>query len=319
MPSHAGEPFLCKESIIYDPAKGVRGVLHSVSGSVIYDSGWISTAAGEAVTLNATQEFMEVNNGSFPNYGGGYITYDAPNARMNFRSHVGFEGTYAYRMDGFVDSVALRYNVGSFFSLPTYTSEDWHTLMNGAIGQFAVASVTQDVGGSFFVESQDRTKGIRVGKLGTETYYAGSNAVIGGTITTDSNGERQLVPTQISTSPGNPVAPLAMTNKAVGGASSGMQVGVTDGVGLNNIGLYVRVCGRPALAESASAFLIDDGSGPGVRVQLPVGQTHSWTSETLPGYVTVLGAVGLKKTGSIYERTIYIASFANDVLVIAGP
>ncbi len=57
-------------------------------------------------------------------------------------------------------------------------------------------------------------------------------------------------------------APLAMNNKAIGGGPlNDFTPGVTNGTGLNNIGLLVRTTGKVTYVDTTNKFFyIDDGS-----------------------------------------------------------
>ncbi len=210
-------------------------------------------------------------------------------------------------------------------SVPEYTIEQWKKLADGELGKLVGAEVTIDVGDSFFVESADRSAGIRVAKLGTSVYTPGVRATITGTIETNSNGERYIASSAItSAAQSRSILPLGTINRALGGSNwnynsttGAGQIGVTGADDLNNVGLLVRAWGKPVLTGSPDSFVLDDGSGVEVTVQLPSGQTHAWTAGTVPAYVSVTGASGLKKTGAVAASAIYIGSFAADIKTVS--
>ena len=210
-----------------------------------------------------------------------------------------------------IANTATQYSIGQF-----------KALANNQVGELANAVVTVDVGDSFFVETTDRIAGIRVAKLGTEVYTPGESVTVTGPIETNANGERYIASTAITTAAGSTIIrPLGMVNKILGGANSSYnsstgagQAGVTSGTGLNNVGLLVHVWGKPVLTSSTNSFQIQDGSGKVVTVQLPAGQTVTWTAENLPAYVFVTGASGLTQTDSVITPAIYINSFSSDVM-----
>ena len=135
--------------------------------------------------------------------------------------------------------------------------------------------VTVVCDGCFYVENPKRTWGIRVD--GEPSYDRTS---IFGTLHTDDNGERYIVPTEIGPADewSSPFPsflwdsyprqmPVYMTNRALGGSgwcydsSTGAgQRGVDSGVGLNNIGLLVKTTGKVVVAGRDWLY-IDDGSG----------------------------------------------------------
>ena len=78
---------------------------------------------------------------------------------------------------------------------------------------------------------------------------------------------------------GVPPSPCALSNGALGGTGFGVQPAVGPGVGLNNVGLWIRAWGKIVGGDRTTFIMIDDGSGrttdglPGVMCYLPVGQT----------------------------------------------
>jgi hypothetical protein len=96
------------------------------------------------------------------------------------------------------------------------------------------------------------------------------------------------------------VMPLGVTGRTIGGGSlNAYTPGVAGGVGLNNIGLLVRMCGRVTFKDEVNKFFyIDDGYGRsdgsghlGVRVSydnLAVSESFSPPSEE-NAFVAVTG------------------------------
>lgn len=125
--------------------------------------------------------------------------------------------------------------------------------------------VTTVVGDGFYMEESDRSSGIKVVWSGSPV-SVGDIVSVNGTMATNTNFERQIVASSVTTGGTGSVEPLLMTNKAVGGTdwlyNSGTgagQRGVLDGVGLNNIGLLVRTSGTVA-AVGLDYIIINDGS-----------------------------------------------------------
>ncbi len=156
--------------------------------------------------------------------------------------------------------------------------------------------------GSFYVESTDRTFGICV-EGANSGVAVGQLVSVSGTVQTLASGERyifDLEPVAIST-PGS-ISPLGMTNKSLGGGNYGtvsgrMQPGVTGATGLNNIGLLVKTTGKVGQVNaSAGWFMIDDGSGVGVKVfgSVPSGKS----------YVTVTGISSCENDSGAINRTV---------------
>jgi hypothetical protein len=133
-----------------------------------------------------------------------------------------------------------------------------------AIGAFG-AIVTAVFPDFFYIESQDRSCGIRVVTSGQSP--APGMVDVMGVLRTNQAGERYIEASSVATGGPGVVEPLALTNKALGGddwrydpITGAGQRGVKDGRGLNNIGLLVRIWGQVTLS-GRGWFYIDDGSG----------------------------------------------------------
>ncbi|MCE5324050.1 right-handed parallel beta-helix repeat-containing protein [bacterium] len=121
----------------------------------------------------------------------------------------------------------------------------------------------------FYVESKDRTCGI---KVVSEPDFMTPNVEveISGLVGTDS-GERYIYANTITVKSSNEVKPLAMNNETIGGGYFGGQEGITDAIGWNNIGLLIRTCGNVKEIDTAvppAWFKISDGSPEQVRVAI---------------------------------------------------
>jgi len=161
-----------------------------------------------------------------------------------------------------------------------------------------------------YVENEDRTWGIRV-----ESPYGGypdpgTRAEAFGIIRTNEDGERYLEVIDGYITGTAEIAPLGMTNRALGGgdwnydADTGAgQIGVTGGTGLNNIGLLVRTTGACTYVNDHT-FTIDDGSGVGVTCVTPptILASPAWQQ------VAVTGASSIKKTDETYSRVLRVTS-----------
>lgn len=130
----------------------------------------------------------------------------------------------------------------------------------------------------FYIESPDRSCGIRIEDLTSQYLEIGDVVNVVGLIGTLSTGERYIYSRSMSSSAGNDlITPVGVTNKSLGGD------------GLSSVGLLVRTSGK--VIESNIDYVdnwiaIDDGSGDIVRVSLPLF-TYLLVE---PGqYVTVTG------------------------------
>ena len=165
----------------------------------------------------------------------------------------------------------------------------------------------------FYVEQADRACGIRVEKAG-HGLSVGQSAAVAGTMATTADGERMVEASSVSGVAGDPLAPLGMTIRWLGGGSTADysaangtgQQGVTGGTGLNNIGLLVRTCGRFTYVDS-STFTIDDGSGVQVKCVVPADVTiqQDWQ------YVCVTGISSCGKTGGLITRLVRVQTQAD--------
>ncbi|MHB9037818.1 MAG: cellulase family glycosylhydrolase, partial [Armatimonadota bacterium] len=132
----------------------------------------------------------------------------------------------------------------------------------------------------FYVEKPDRSFGIRV--IGSASVPSvGDKVTISGTLGTD-NGERVVTqPTVTVVSNGNVVKPLGMNNRTLGGGSQGQNVGVTDGVGINNLGLLATTTGKVVAVstmDDTTTLWIDDGS------KVPAQSTSTVANAYSPGF-----------------------------------
>jgi putative cofactor-binding repeat protein len=169
----------------------------------------------------------------------------------------------------------------------------------------------------FYIEADNRSCGIRVEKPlhgATEN----TRATVSGTVKTRSSGERYIGADTVSCSGSGSVGPLAMTNRNLGGGDSHYnpltgagQQGVTGGLGLNNIGLLVSVCGR-VLSEQPSYFMLDDGSGVQVKVLWPPDSPAS-----LEDYVIVTGISQCEKVDGVVKRVVRPRRLED--IVVCGP
>jgi len=153
----------------------------------------------------------------------------------------------------------------------------------------------------FYVEEDSRSGGIRVVKTG-HTLAVGMRADVTGLIKTNTCLERYiLADSAAQTAAPNDhgtVLPIAMTSSALGGTDwrvvgTGGQRGVTGGVGLNNVGLLVKVWGRCRRVD-ATTFTLDEGSERAVRCVVSSGASLPSEWE----YVTVTGASSTCQLGA---------------------
>ena len=137
---------------------------------------------------------------------------------------------------------------------------------NGLMVALEDRPVTAGFGDCIYIEDPDGTSGIRIATTGIGE---GSLVDMAGFLSMV-NGEREISGYSVrADTTGDVPDPLAMVNKALGGAQlNAYTPGITGGVGLHNIGLLVTTWGR--VSESGSGyFVISDGSLAGLKVTVP--------------------------------------------------
>ncbi|MBI2844849.1 MAG: hypothetical protein HYX78_15760, partial [Armatimonadetes bacterium] len=133
--------------------------------------------------------------------------------------------------------------------IPTDTVGEAKSKPNGtelAVMAVVVTAGTDQLGGSFFyIEDRSRSSGIKV--VSTQTVQEGDVVDIDGIIETAA-GERQITASSVSiTSTADVPEPVGLTCRDLGGgALNEYTPGITGGIGLNNVGLLVRIWGRIA-------------------------------------------------------------------------
>lgn len=161
-------------------------------------------------------------------------------------------------------------NLGAFQDVdPIVSIGDARTTENGVTVDVRGGVVTAVFADCFYIESPDRSAGIKV-------IYANSGLKVGQAVdatgvVTSINGDKQLTNAQIMAVQGLGVsiAPLGLINKCLGGATGPGQQG---SVGLTTLGLLVRTWGVVKSVNDASrSFSITDGCNVQVKVIVPEG------------------------------------------------
>ena len=182
-----------------------------------------------------------------------------------------FSGSQAY-------AAVVNMVTGKWSLYTTYdVTPEVPTLSAGAIKQGAAIGLQMKTGdtvatmaypnsyGFLYVEEADRSSGIRIEPMDESLFVnVGDTISFQGVLAVRNKAEAVLAGATVQgQQPGNPLNPLYMNNKELGGIKAGYQPAVLPGIGVNNIGLYVTVMGK--LTEySADAtglfFRLDDGS-----------------------------------------------------------
>ena len=205
--------------------------------------------------------------------------------------------------------------------VPLTTISDAKSARRGAWADVRGAIISAAFTDFFYVEADDRSSGLRVEKAG-HGLQPGMRADVTGVVLTNSSGERYIFGvTAIANGTGD-VKPLALNNRALGGgdwrydpATGAGQRGVTGAVGLNNIGLLVKTCGRVTVASSSGMwFIIVDGSVPEGSSRLPpkVLTPPGVSLPLVQSFVTVTGVSSCEPSGPDL-RSVILPRSAGDI------
>ncbi len=245
-----------------------------------------------------------VRDGSW-SHGNGYDDY----YRCAFRD-------YEYPDTSRSNTIGFRLAAVPKTLLPTVSaakalSDDTSVTLNGKIVTYTAADF-------FYVEEDNRTMGIRVEKS-DHGLEIGFRTDVTGVMKTNAHKERYILASGATQSPvtgyaGN-IDPLGMNNLAIGGgdwrvSGTAGQSGVTGGVGVNNIGLLVKVWGKFDKIDDTT-FQIDDGSGRHIRCKVNAGTTLDERWE----YVTVEGISSIYKD----DDSLYIPLVLVREIQVASP
>jgi predicted outer membrane repeat protein len=197
-------------------------------------------------------------------------------------------------------------NMGAFQDEdPPVTISEAKKLGNGVVVEISGVVVSAVFDDGFYIQSLDRTSGIKV-RTYSPSVSVGQMVNVTGVMTT-TGIEREIMNPEVtilSASVIEPI-PLSLTNNALGGGASGGQPGVwgwvvsTDSsgntvrewkqaAGLNNIGLLVKIWGKviEIVNQTRPYVVVNDGSLNDVRVYLPNGAE-------LPELGATIAAIGV--------------------------
>ncbi|MEN6521356.1 MAG: hypothetical protein ABFD46_09445 [Armatimonadota bacterium] len=184
-------------------------------------------------------------------------------------------------------------------------------LPKGTLAGISDAVVTAAFEDYLYVESEDRSMGIRVDKPG-HGILPNAKVTVYGTLATQ-QGERTINAAIITPDGSGEVGPVGMTNKEIGGegyaydpALRSGQMGITGATGLSNTGLLITAWGKVTYSEDG-IFYIDDGSGikdgsgyTGVKVYGNVPTTE----DPVGKWVKVIGISSCETQGTSLIRVI---------------
>jgi len=154
----------------------------------------------------------------------------------------------------------------------------------------------------FYIQSADRSSGVRVSYPGTNLPSVGQSLVVNGTIQTDTTTRERYISCSGWWQSGSSqtVKPIGVTTKTLGGGQMGYQAGVEGGVGLSNVGLLVKISGKVTGKQGIDdCWYISDGlrkndggSIDGIKVDLTALSVPDRPSPDIGNFVVVTGVCG---------------------------
>lgn len=176
---------------------------------------------------------------------------------------------------------------------------------------------------SFWIEETDRTAAMKIVYPTTNANWQGHAVTVVGSLSSTTR-PRTLVATNVTDLGAiAPVKPLEVVLRSVGGSKfNSKTLSITNGVGLYNAGLLVKIAGKVSFADNTSPsnkfFYVDDGSslvisdGSGkAGVKVKCGTVTAPTT----GAITVTGIVSIESSPNGYVPVLIIRSAAD----IAAP
>ena len=207
-----------------------------------------------------------------------------------------------------VDMGAYEYGP---WQLPPITISQAKLQADGVVVRINGAIVTASFADFFYIEADNRSSGIRINKT-VHGLTVGARVNVVGTMQTSPDGERYVDAIRVDGAGTGSLRPLWLVGRMLGGANwnyvpatGAGQMGVRGGVGLNNMGLFVKIVGYVTCQTSDYIYVddgsaLDDGSGyVGVRV----------VSDAMPSglqgrYVCAEGISSCLRIGSHVQRMV---------------
>lgn len=184
----------------------------------------------------------------------------------------------------------------------------------------SVIAGTVDMGGTeFYIQEQNGTSGIRV--ISTKEVTEGAVVTVRGDLVTDS-GEKSVRATSVELISNllTPIKPVGVLNRSIGGGDITPETkGVTNGVGLRNIGKLVKTTGRVTYTgiETECFFYIDDGSalddGSGHRGLKVI--CRNLQKPPLGSMVIITGISSCEQNGDVVARLLKLRK-QSDISII---
>ncbi len=178
-------------------------------------------------------------------------------------------------------------------------SDLWPMANNSGAYSLSGKTVTGVVGNAFWMEEEDRSSAIKVAWTGTMPAQD-TKVSVAGTLDA-SSGQRVLVASSVTLGDATtPIKPLGVVEKSAGGAGVNADTpSITNGKGLYNVGMLVRIAGSVTASDSSDPnnkfFYLDDGSGltdganAGIKVLCGSATPPASGNKTVTGLVGVVG------------------------------
>jgi len=185
---------------------------------------------------------------------------------------------------------------------------------NGQMFSISGKCVSMTANGACWIEETDRTAAIKVVNY-TGTATKGNLVDVSGTLNVVGT-ERVLTNATITDKGAAPkaIAPVAVIERSAGGkALNANTPSITDGKGLYNIGLYVRIAGSVNGVDTSDPnnkfFYLDDGSGLSDGVGMGIKVLCGSIDPPASGNVIVTGAIGTANASGTVVPVLTLDSF----------
>jgi len=183
---------------------------------------------------------------------------------------------------------------------------------NGGAARLSGDVVTAVFTGEFYIESLDRSAGIKV--VSSEDVSEGDVMDLYGTIGRN-DVERVFTPTSVSVIGSDSVKALYMCNRAVGGAGDALVPGVSGAVGLNNVGLLVKTSGKVTFVGSGYIYINDGSNLMGKSGRKGVKVSPAETGNLRAGSTVVVTGISTLETDGITYWPLIRTRRGSDVVV----
>ncbi|MCE5200021.1 MAG: hypothetical protein ABFD54_15490 [Armatimonadota bacterium] len=293
-------PYTGYYSVLATYGLGVNSPDCSVAVSKNFDSWFMNLAVGDVTGAN---DYVYKNG----------MLYLTQGDTLDFRGAFGVPTDFDYISmwgggDRWYDKeVTLDVKVDRVVPTPELTPslKDALMLPDGADVMLDNVYLSRPFSDYIYVSSADGLTGIRVNTPPNWNWGEGFSMTIVGVMSHDPITNERVIDVTNGSAQGvwtSATIPVHfMTNKTLGGTANDLigQPGISDGVGLNNIGLLIKTTGRVSNPSgSTTDFTLADGSGAKVNVKC-IGATAPADN----AYVSVIGIISLNASG---ERLVLI-------------